>query len=87
MRRVVASNLMHYVYILQLVNKNYYIGETGSLSNRLRQHVAGEERTTKRLLPCKLVLYLAFESKQRALKFERYLKTGSGFAFRNKHLV
>jgi len=42
---------------------------------------------TKRFLPCKLVTYLAFNSKKLAIKFERYLKTGSGFAFRNRHLV
>jgi len=35
----------------------------------------------------KLVFYAAFETKKKALDFEKYLKTNSGFAFRNKRLI
>jgi hypothetical protein len=31
-------------------------------------------------------LYLAFESRDLARRFERYLKSGSGHAFENRHL-
>lgn len=78
---------MYYVYILRLSNGDYYIGSTGNLEKRCKQHTNGEERTTKKFLPCSLVTYLAFSDKTKALKFEKYLKTGSGFAFRNKRLV
>jgi hypothetical protein len=33
------------------------------------------------------VFYAAFTSKKKALGFETYLKTQSGYAFRNKRLV
>ncbi len=80
-------NKMHYVYVLQLSNGNFYVGETGDLGRRMKEHNSGQERTTKKNLPIRLVTYLGFESKPKAMQFERYLKTGSGFAFRNKHLV
>ena len=78
---------MYYVYILRLSNRTFYIGSTSDLKTRFKQHRNGEERTTKKYLPCELIMYIGFNNKTRALKFERYLKTGSGFAFRNKHLV
>jgi len=78
---------MHYIYLLQLKNRQYYVGSTNDLKRRFHEHVSGQELATKRFLPCKLVTYLAFNSKKLAIKFERYLKTGSGFAFRNRHLV
>jgi len=78
---------MYYVYILRLSDGNFYIGRTDDLVRRIKEHHFGEVKTTKRYLPCKLVTYLAFSSKNKAIKFEKYLKTGSGFAFRNRHLV
>jgi len=78
---------MHYVYVLQLSNHEYYIGESSNLKRRIKEHASGTERTTKKYLPCKLICYLALDSKQKAKKFEKYLKSGSGFAFRNRHLV
>jgi hypothetical protein len=38
-------------------------------------------------LPVALVTYIAFTDKYVAFSFEKYLKGGSGRAFRNKHLV
>lgn len=78
---------MYYVYILKLVNKTFYTGSTSDLKKRLAQNKNGEGRTTKKYLPCELVTYLAFNNKGKALQFENYLKTGSGLAFRNRHLV
>lgn len=78
---------MHYVYILKLRNSQHYVGSTHDLKRRLNEHISGQELATKRFLPCTLVTYLGFSSKKRAIKFEQYLKTGSGFAFRNRHLV
>ncbi|KKS79142.1 MAG: excinuclease ABC C subunit domain-containing protein [Candidatus Beckwithbacteria bacterium GW2011_GWA2_43_10] len=78
---------MYYVYILQLINQKYYIGRSDNLKRRLHEHIMGKEKTTRKFLPVTLITYLAFDSKTKAVKFEKYLKTGSGFAFRNKHLV
>lgn len=34
-----------------------------------------------------MIWYCGFPSKEKAFTFEKYLKTGSGQAFRNKHSV
>ena len=42
---------------------------------------------TNRFKPWKLVFYAGFNDKKSALDFEKYLKTASGIAFRNKRLI
>jgi putative endonuclease len=78
---------MYYVYILKLSNSDYYIGRTDNLKRRIAEHLNRSERTTKRFLPCKLVTYISFEKRDKSFKFEKYLKTGSGLAFRKRHLI
>ena len=78
---------MHYVYILRLKDNSQYVGYSENLKQRIEEHSRGIVKTTKSNLPSELVFYAAFKDKYKAIKFERYLKEGSGFAFRNKHLV
>lgn len=78
---------MFYVYILSLENGQFYIGFTRDLKRRLGKHSHGEVRTTAKMPPRELVFYAAFTSETKAFEFERYLKTSSGFAFRNKRLI
>jgi len=78
---------MFYAYILQLKNKSYYHGYSDNLKQRLKEHQNGKVYSTKDSRPMKLVFYAAFPSKSLAIKFEKYLKSSSGFAFRNKRLV
>jgi putative endonuclease len=47
-------------------------------------HQKGEVHFTKDKLPIELVHLSLFPDKKRACDFERYLKSGSGAAFRNK---
>ena len=77
---------MYYVYILKLVNNTYYIGYSHDLKNRIREHKNNQVHQTM-YTEFKLVFYAAFESQLKALQFEKYLKTGSGYAFKNKHFV
>ena len=77
----------YYVYILKLSNGDYYVGRSDNLKRRIKEHLSGQERTTKKFLPLRLVTYLGFDNKTNAVKFEKYLKTGSGIAFRRKHLT
>ena len=79
--------LQHAVYILQCNNGNYYTGFTSNIDKRLKAHSAGELHFTKDKLPVKLLHLSLFDNKQKAYDFERYLKSGSGSAFRNKRLV
>lgn len=78
---------MYYTYILQLKDGSYYHGHSDNLKQRFREHQGGIVTSTKNFRPVKLVFYAAFLTKNQAIKFEKYLKTGSGFAFRNKHLI
>ena len=78
---------MHYVYILKLTNGQYYVGETNNLKNRVIQHFQSNTKTTTRIKSKELVFYAAFKSKTKATEFEKYLKSSSGFAFRNKRLI
>ncbi|OGG17666.1 hypothetical protein A2721_03100 [Candidatus Gottesmanbacteria bacterium RIFCSPHIGHO2_01_FULL_47_48] len=78
---------VHYVYILRLSDGSYYIGFSTDLKQRIESHAWGEAESTKNFLPVKLVFYAAFSTQQLATKFEKYLKSSSGFAFRNKRLV
>ena len=78
---------MYYAYLLRLKNNTYYAGFSANLKKKIEEHQKGKISRTKKLKPIKLVFYAAFESKIKALRFEKYLKTSSGFAFRNKRLV
>jgi predicted GIY-YIG superfamily endonuclease len=80
---------MYYVYILQSINfpKEIYTGSTPDLKARLKSHNSGATKHTSKFKPWKIVWFCAFANKKIAIEFERYLKTSSGIAFRNKHLA
>jgi len=78
---------MQYVYILKCADDSLYTGCTNNLKNRLNQHRNGKVHYTQDKLPLELIYYSAFKEKFRAYQFEKYLKSGSGIAFRNRHLV
>jgi putative endonuclease len=77
-----------YVYILQseMEEDHFYVGLTEDLKTRLSKHNAGEVPHTSKFRPWRLKTAIAFNDKQRASAFERYLKSGSGRAFAKNHL-
>jgi putative endonuclease len=78
---------MFFVYLLQLKNGQIYTGFTQNLEKRLKKHKSGSVPTTDRIPPEEIVFYAAFKDKTKALECEKYLKSSSGFAFRNKRLI
>jgi putative endonuclease len=78
---------MWYVYILKCSDGSYYTGCTNNLEDRLKRHGKSEVHYTKDKLPVELITFIAFTDKYKAYDFEKYLKSGSGMAFRNKRLV
>lgn len=78
---------MYYTYVLESINDpgRRYIGHTSNIGARLARHNAGESHYTAKYRPWKLKLYVAFETRDQASRFERYLKSGSGHAFANRH--
>ncbi len=78
---------MYYVYLLKLSNNDIYTGSIKDLKQRVADHQEGKNISTKPFRPIELIYYCAFPAKTQAIKFEMYLKSGSGKAFRNKHLI
>jgi putative endonuclease len=78
---------MYYVYMLRCVDKNLYTGCTENMEERLNRHNLGHVPATTERLPIKLITYITFEDEYKAFEFEKYLKSGSGRAFINKHLI
>lgn len=78
---------MWHVYILKCSDDTYYTGCTNNLDDRLIRHGKGQIHYTQDKLPVELITYTTFTNKYKAFEFEKYLKSGSGIAFRNKRLV
>jgi putative endonuclease len=79
---------MKYVYLLESINfpNESYVGLTDDLRARFSAHNAGHSPHTAKFRPWRLVSYVAFTDEQKAIAFERYLKSGSGRAFAKKRL-
>lgn len=79
---------MYYVYLIrsEFFPDQTYIGFTTNVDERLQKHNHHSSLHTKKYAPWKLVSYLAFDSKKKALEFEKYIKVGSGYAFAKKRL-
>ncbi len=77
-----------FVYILQSESgaEHFYVGLTDDLQDRLRRHNAGEVPHTSKHRPWRIKTAVAFSDRDRAVQFERYLKTSSGRAFAKKRL-
>ncbi|MEY4701465.1 MAG: hypothetical protein RL326_1652 [Pseudomonadota bacterium] len=79
---------MKYVYILRRARHpdQRYFGITTDLRQRLAGHNAGKSAHTSKFRPWRVETYIGFSNEQKAVAFERYLKTGSGKAFSRKRL-
>ncbi len=79
---------MKYVYLLESINfpNETYVGLTDDLRARFDAHNKGRSPHTDKYKPWRLVTYIAFSDRRRAIEFERYLKSASGRAFANKRL-
>jgi len=79
--------IMWFVYILKCSDNSHYTGCTNNLEDRIVRHGKGHVHYTRDKLPVKLISCTGFTDKYKAYSFERYLKSGSGMAFRNKRLI
>jgi len=78
---------MKYVYILQsLTGEHFYTGITDDLMVRLSKHNSGAVAHTLKFRPWRIKSYVAFADEERAIVFEKYLKSGSGRAFAKARL-
>jgi predicted GIY-YIG superfamily endonuclease len=78
----------YYVYTLQseIDQERFYIGFTENLNSRLKTHNSGGCAHTLKYKPWRVETALAFHDRQKALDFEKYLKSPFGRAFAKKRL-
>jgi len=79
--------MYYFVYILQSINNpdKYYVGYTTNIKERLIKHNEGGVASTTTYKPWKIKNAISFVEKEKALAFEKYLKSHSGRAFAKKH--
>ena len=58
-----------------------YIGQTQDLKTRINQHNSGKTKSTSVYKPFDLVYFEVFNTREEAVKREKYLKSGSGREF------
>jgi putative endonuclease len=77
------------VYILQSEPEpsRHYVGLTNNLRDRLDWHNNGPSGHTIDNRPWSLVVSIEFQSERAAVRFEKYLKSGSGRAFAKRHFA
>ncbi len=69
----------YFVYVLRNAQKSFiYIGYTENLKNRINKHNNKEVTSTKKFTPLELIHFEGYNSKQDALRREKYLKTNRG---------
>ena len=76
-----------FVYILTSTTKaaTYYVGVTSDMPARLAAHNAGLNAHTAEHRPWRTLVVIEFDEEGPALKFEKYLKSGSGREFARRH--
>ena len=82
------ENSKRIVYILKN-NENpprYYTGVSSNLAERLAVHNKGGCSHTAKHQPRYVDVIVEFADERRAIAFEKYLKSGSGFTFAKRHL-
>jgi predicted GIY-YIG superfamily endonuclease len=77
-----------FVYLLHsLENHEPYVGLTSDVAARIAAHNDGRSPHTAKHRPWRLVVALEFPTELQAIRFEKYLKSGSGRAFAKRHFT
>lgn len=63
----------------------FYTGLTCDVGARLKAHNAGDSPRTAAGRPWRVIVAIEFADQERAVRFEKYLKSGSGRAFAGRH--
>lgn len=88
---IMLKEYSHYVYILQSLKDNtLYVGSTNDFNKRIIEHDLKKSNFTKSRYPYKILWHCIFideDCKTKALKLEKYLKSGSGREFIKKFIL
>lgn len=76
-----------YVYRLRSIKDptQTYIGLTRNITKRIEAHNNGQSTYTNKFRPWKIETFTWFAEEEKARAFEKYLKSGSGRAFSQRH--
>ena len=76
-----------FVYVLKNADRDphFYVGLSSDVDGRLADHNAGRCPHTVSRRPWDRHVVIEFSDEGRAIRFERYLKSGSGRAFARRH--
>jgi putative endonuclease len=73
---------MFYTYVLKSrIDNKLYVGFCKDLKRRFKEHNLGRVESTKKRIPFDLVYYEACLLERKAIKREKYFKTGFGRRF------
>jgi putative endonuclease len=77
------------VYVLRsdVEPERHYVGRASNALERLEWHNHGPCGYTVRYRPWSIVVSIQFANEGAAIRFERYLKSGSGRAFAKRHFA
>ena len=79
---------MYYAYIIKGLNNDfYYKGHCEDLEKRLLQHNAGMTESIKMYRPFAIVYSETFETREEAIRREKYFKSAAGRRYLKKKLV
>ena len=78
-----------FVYILRsdVDPDRHYVGITSDVDGRLEWHNGGPSGHTVEHRPWSVVVSIEFPTEKQAVRFEKYLKSGSGRAFAKRHFA
>ena len=74
-----------YVIRSETVPSKHYVGVTDDVRGRLEWHNHGPSGHTLHHRPWSFVVSMEFQTERDAVRFEKYLKSGSGRAFAKRH--
>lgn len=82
-----GGNGKRFVYILRSHSdpSRHYTGITRDVEQRVEWHNFGPSGYTVDHRPWTVIVAIEFPTEERARRFERYLKSGSGRAFASRH--
>jgi putative endonuclease len=70
------------VYVIKSVNHDYfYKGHCENIESRLKEHNSGMTHSIKPYIPFRLFYFEEFQTREEAIKREKYFKTSAGRRF------
>ena len=77
--------MSYYAYVLYNKKFNkFYKGSCQDLSKRLKQHNSGYTKSTRPFIPWEIIYFEQFETRNKAIKREKYFKSAADRRFLKK---